>query len=89
LAGRAIAANGYFISGTRVNLECSDATPRYVETYWDQFTPPDDVLVENFAISDLPPGTCRVWTELFGKMVEQLVEMRPGELSVIVLSERP
>lgn len=89
LAGRVVDANGYFIPGTRVNLECSDATPRTVDTYWDQYTAPDDVLVENFAISDLPAGTCRVWADLFGEVVEQFVEIQPAELSVVVLQARP
>lgn len=89
LAGRVVDANGYFMPGTRVNLECSDATPRTVDTYWDQYTSPDDVLVENFAISDLPAGTCRVWADLFGEVVEQFVEIQPAELSVVVLQARP
>lgn len=85
LAGRVVDANGYFMPGMRVNLECSDGTPRTVDTYWDQDTPPDDLLVENFAISDLPAGTCRVWADLFGEVVEQFVEIRPAELNVVVL----
>ncbi|MFZ1756105.1 MAG: M23 family metallopeptidase, partial [Caldilineaceae bacterium] len=89
LAGRVVDANGYFMPGTTVNLECSDGTPRTVDTYWDQYTAPDDVLVENFAISDLPAGTCRVWANLFGEVVEQFVEIRPTELSVVVLQVRP
>lgn len=89
LAGRVVDANGYFMPGTRVNLECSDGTPRTVDTYWDQYTPPDDVLVENFAISDLPAGACRVWADLFGEVVEQFVEIRPAELNIVVLQARP
>ncbi len=90
LAGRVVNTNNSFMPGTRVNLECSDATPRYVDTYWDQFTVPDDILAENFVISDLPAGTCRVWAELAGAVVEQFVEIRPGELSGVVLQqERP
>lgn len=89
LAGRVVDANGYLMPGTTVNLECSDGTPRTVATYWDQYTPPDDALVENFAISDLPAGTCRVWADLFGEVVEQFVEIRPTELSVVVLQARP
>ena len=90
LAGRVVDVNGAFLPGTRVNLICSDGTARYVETYWNQFTVPDDALVENFAISDLPSGTCRVWVEIFGEIVESFVEVRPGELSGVVLQqERP
>lgn len=89
LAGRVVDANGYFMPGTRVNLECSDGTPRTVNTYWDQNTPPDDVLVENFAISDLPAGSCRVWVDLFDEVVEQFVEIQPAELSVVLLQARP
>ena len=89
LAGRLVDPSGYFRPGTRINLDCSDGAPRYVETYWDQFTAPDDILVENFVISDLPPGTCRVWVEIAGELVEQTVEILPGELSGVVLQERP
>lgn len=45
---------------------------------------PDDILVENFVISDLPAGTCRVWAETPGELVEQSVEILPGELSRVV-----
>ena len=34
LAGRLADTNGFFMSGTRINLECSDGAPCYVETYW-------------------------------------------------------
>jgi murein DD-endopeptidase MepM/ murein hydrolase activator NlpD len=89
LVGRLVDANGIFLPGTRVNLDCSDGTPRYVETYWDQYTAPDDILVENFVISDLPAGTCRVWAEISGEIVEQSVEILPGELGGVVLQIRP
>lgn len=89
LAGRLVDVNGVSQPGTRVNLDCSDGTPRTVETYWDQYTAPDDILVENFVISDLPTGTCRVWAETPGGLVEQSVEIIPGELSGVVLQLRP
>ena len=81
--------NGVFLPGMRVNLDCSDGTPRTVETYWDQYTAPDDILVENFVISDLPMGTCRVWAETPGGLVQQSIEILPGELSGVVLQLRP
>ncbi|GJM41547.1 MAG: hypothetical protein DHS20C20_18290 [Ardenticatenaceae bacterium] len=90
LAGRVVDTSGAFLPGTRVNLACSDGTVRYVETYWNQFTVPDNVLVENFAISDLPVGTCRVWSEVAGEVIEQFVDIWPGELSGVILQqERP
>jgi hypothetical protein len=89
LAGRIIDAIGHFLPGTRVNLECCDGIPRYVETYWDQYTPSDDTLMENFVISDLPAGACRVWSDLFGEVVEEVVEIHPGELSIVVFQARP
>lgn len=90
LAGRVVDTSGAFMPGMRVNLTCSDGTPRYVETYWNQFTVPDDVLVENFTISDLPAGACRVWVEVGDEVLEQLVEIRSGELSgVVIQMERP
>lgn len=85
LAGRVIDASGHFMPGTRVNTECRDGVLRQVDTYWDQNTPPDDILVENFAISDLPAGTCRVSAELFGTLVETFVEIRMGEVTMVVL----
>lgn len=85
MAGRLVDTSGFFMPGTWANLACSDGAPRYIETYRDQFTAPDDVLVENFVISDLPPGTCRVWVEIAGEMIEQFVEILPGELSGVVL----
>lgn len=85
LAGRVVDANGAFLPGTRVNLACSDGTLRFVETYWDQFTIPDDLLVENFVISDLPAGMCRVWVELFDNVVENFIEIQPGNLSLVIL----
>ena len=89
LAGRLVDANGVFQPGTRVNLDCSDRALRTMETYWDQYTAPDDILVENFVISDLPTGTCRVWAETPGGLVEQSTEILPGELSGVVLQLRP
>lgn len=89
LAGRLVDDNGVFLPGMRVNLDCSDGTPRTVETYWDQYTAPDDILVENFVISDLPMGTCRVWAETPGGLVQQSIEILPGELSGVVLQLRP
>jgi murein DD-endopeptidase MepM/ murein hydrolase activator NlpD len=85
VAGRVIDASGNFMPGTQVNLDCSDGTPRHVETYWDQYTPPDDILMENFAISDVPAGSCRVAADLFGRVIEQFIDIQPGELSFVVL----
>jgi murein DD-endopeptidase MepM/ murein hydrolase activator NlpD len=89
LAGRVLDANGQFMPGTRVSLECNDGASRYVETYWNQYTPPDDVLVENFVISDLPVGTCSISATLFEQLVQKVVEIRPGELSTVVLQASP
>lgn len=89
LAGRLLDANGFFLPGSRVNLDCSDGTPRYVETYWDQYTIPDDILAENFVISDLPAGYCRVWAETPDGLAEQSIEILPGVLSGVVLQVRP
>jgi hypothetical protein len=45
--------------------------------------------MENFVISDLPAGACRVWSDLFGEVVEEVVEIHPGELSIVVFQARP
>jgi hypothetical protein len=85
LAGRVVDSAGNFMPGTPVNIDCQDGVTRYVETYWDQNTLPDDILMENFAFNDIPTGECRVWAELFGEVVETTVFISIGELSMVIL----
>lgn len=85
LAGRVIDERGRFVPGVRIRLLCRDGASRYYDTYWDQGTPPDDVLVENFVVSDLPAGFCRIEAEIDGETVSASVEIRANELTFVVL----
>ena len=71
--------------GVRIRLLCRDGASRYYDTYWDQGTPPDNVLVENFAVSDLPAGFCSIEAEIDGETISDFVEIRAGGLSFVVL----
>ena len=85
LAGRVIDERGRFVPGVRIRLFCRDGASRFYDTYWDQGTPPDDVLVENFALSDLPAGFCRVEAEIDGETVSESVSISANELAFVVL----
>ncbi|MEK7784826.1 MAG: M23 family metallopeptidase, partial [Chloroflexota bacterium] len=84
IAGRLINAEGRFIPGARVFITCKDAL-RFVDTYWDQGTPPDNVLVENFAMSDIPQGNCNLETTVNGKLYHTSVYVPPGEVAFVVI----
>lgn len=84
LAGRVINAAGRFIPGVRVFINCKDAL-RFVDTYWDQGTPPDDWLMENFAMSDIPQGVCNVSALINGKSYVTSVYIPPGDLAFVVI----
>jgi murein DD-endopeptidase MepM/ murein hydrolase activator NlpD len=84
IAGRLINADGRFIPGARLFITCKDAL-RFVDTYWDQGTPPDNVLVENFAMSDIPQGNCNLETTVNGKLYRTSVYVPPGEVAFVVI----
>lgn len=84
IAGRVIGSNGRFIPGVRVFINCKDAL-RFVDTYWDQGTPPDNVMAENFAISDIPTGICNVSTMVNGKSYETSVYVPPQDIAFVVI----
>ena len=84
IAGRLINAEGRFIPGARIFITCKDAL-RFVDTYWDQGTPPDNVLVENFAMSDIPQGNCNVETTVNGKLYRTSVYVPPGEVAFVII----
>jgi len=75
---------GRFIPGARVFFQCKDAL-RFVDTYWDQGTPPDDILLENFAISDIPNGTCNLETTIRGKLYRTSVYAEPGKVNFVII----
>jgi len=84
IAGRLINTDGRFIPGARIFITCKDAL-RFVDTYWDQGTPPDNVLVENFAVSDIPQGNCNVETGVNGKLYRTSVYVPPGEVGFVII----
>lgn len=58
LALRVTNSAGFYLPGVRVDFTCSDAAPRYMETYWYNGVNPDDEYGENAAMMNLPPGYC-------------------------------
>jgi len=84
VAGRIIGSNGRFIPGARVFINCKDAL-RFVDTYWDQGTPPDNVLAENFAISDVPNGNCNVSVMVNGKSYQTSIYVPPQDIAFVVI----
>jgi murein DD-endopeptidase MepM/ murein hydrolase activator NlpD len=84
VAGRVIDANGRFIPGVRLFINCKDAL-RFVDTYWDQGTPPDPWIAENFAVSDVPNGNCNVSTTVKGKTYTTSVYVPPGEIGFVII----
>ncbi len=85
IAGRVIDTNGSFVSANDVYITCGDKLQRRVRTYWDQGTPADDVLVENFVISDLPAGSCTVETTVDRQPVKAEVSLAAGQVSFVIL----
>ncbi len=85
LAGRVIDQNGSFVSANDVFVTCGDKIKRRVATYWDQGTPADDVLVENFVISDLPAGNCTVETTVDRQPVKAEVGLSAGQVAFVIL----
>ena len=85
MAGRVLDRHGRFIPGHPVTLNCRDGMKRQLDTYWDQGTPPDDVMFENFAISDLPSGHCNLETSIDGHILQDSVEIVDGQISFLVL----
>ena len=87
LAGRILDHQGRFIPGQRVILTCRDGSQRHVYTYWDQGTPPDDVMFENFSVSGLPEGNCSVETSIKDQILQGQVEIITRQISFVVLQE--
>lgn len=85
LAGRVIDKNGSLVSANDVFVTCGDKIKRRVSTYWDQGTPADDVLFENFVISDLPSGTCTVETTIDRQPVTTEVTLSSGQTGFVIL----
>lgn len=87
VAGRVIDQDGRFVPGKRVHFECKDGVLRYVDTYWDRGTPPDTILAENFAISDMPSGTCRAYTWFGDTLVQEWFSVPAQDVAFVILRE--
>jgi len=84
IAGRVINASGRFIPGARLFINCKDSL-RFVDTYWDQGTPPDNWMMENFAMSDIPNSVCNIETTINGKTYRTSAYVPPGEIAFVVI----
>lgn len=70
LAVRVTNAAGYYLPGVRIDFVCSDAAPRYMETYWYNGVNPDDEYGENAAMMNLPAGYCDFKVQANGQVYE-------------------
>ena len=88
LAGRVLDRQDRFVPGQLVEINCPDGGRRWVETYWNQRTPPDDFISENFAFGDIPEMECTVQAELQDILLSQTVQIRAQHIAFVVL-QRP
>jgi hypothetical protein len=61
----------------------SETPLSFVETYGDK-AHPHPLYKEHFAISDVPPGTYVVGTEIEGKKVFRTIRVEEGKLTWVV-----
>ena len=85
VAGRILDNNGLFIPGHMVKITCVDHGVRWVKTYWNQWTPPDDKFSENFVFSDIPEMQCTVESEYAGDTLSQSIYIKPQDIVFVVL----
>tara|TARA_B100000029_G_scaffold516562_2_gene631027 strand:+ start:54550 stop:55587 length:1038 start_codon:yes stop_codon:yes gene_type:complete len=85
VAGRILDKNGLFIPGHMVKITCADQGVRWVQTYWNQWTPPDDNFSENFVFSDIPEMQCTVQSEYSGEIISQSIDIQPQDVVFVVL----
>ena len=85
IAGSILDKNGLFIPGQLVTITCADNGIRWVQTYWNQWTPPDDSSSENFVFSDIPEMECTVESEFGGSILSQSIYIKPSDVIFIVL----
>ena len=64
---------------------CPDGGVRWVETYWNQRTPPDDFISENFTFGDIPEMECTVQAEMQGILLSQPVQIIAQHIAFVVL----
>ncbi len=87
LAGRVLDRQGRFVPGQLVEIDCPDGGRRWVETYWNQRTLPDEVISENFVFSDIPEMECTVRAELQGILISHTVRISAQRIAFVVLEQ--
>jgi murein DD-endopeptidase MepM/ murein hydrolase activator NlpD len=87
LAGRIVDANGQLVRTTIIiqRLVNDEIFPVYpIEAYARESLNSDDVLQENFAVSDRPAGSYRLSLIYNGRFYEQQVQVEPGKLTLVI-----
>ena len=74
-----------YLPGVRVTMRCSDATNRYLDTYWDPDVQPDPLYGENAAMTDVAAGYCHLQAVIFGKTVEADATVPAGGITFVKL----
>jgi hypothetical protein len=87
LAGRVLDQQGRFIPGNLVEIKCPDSGIRWVETYWNQRTLPDEVISENFVFGDIPEMECMVQTQIQNISLNQVARISAQHITFVVLRE--
>jgi len=89
LAGRISTADGQPVPSADVTVQFTGRPgdpPRrriYLETYATPDLPGDDIWQENYAAGDLAPGWYRITFVGNGKLYERLVQVFPGQVTVV------
>jgi len=68
-----------------VEIICPDGGRRWVETYWNQRTLPDEVMSENFVFGDIPEMECTAQAEMDGVMLRQPAQISAQHIAFVVL----
>lgn len=87
LAGQVLDRQGRFVPGQLVEIKCPDGGRRWVETYWNQRTLPDEVISENFVFGDIPEMECEVQASLQGILLNQPVQISTQHVTFVVLQQ--
>jgi murein DD-endopeptidase MepM/ murein hydrolase activator NlpD len=87
VAGQVVDASGAPVAGARI-YGLAKSEPRetpfsFIETYRDR-PHPHPLYGEHFAVSDVPPGTYVLGTEIEGRKVYRRITVEPGKLSWVV-----
>lgn len=92
LAGSVVGPDGERLRGITVVVRAVDVvdsvTDKYLTTYGGELNNGDDVLDENFAIGDLPPGTYRVGVNGMRTVIET-VTIAPDSVTLVRFTIEP